>query len=50
MVGALGMWPQQPTDIRFGLLEVASGSDTVLLSSEPLGVALVSVFQDLSFR
>ena len=49
MVGAPGMWPQQPTDILFGLLEVASCSDTVL-SSEPLGVALVSVFQDLSFR
>ena len=50
MVGAPGMWPQQPTDILVGLLEVASCSDTVLLSSEPLGVALVSVFQDLSFR
>ena len=32
------------------LLEVASYSDTVCLSSEPLGVALVSVFQGFSFR
>ena len=50
MVGAPGMWPQQPTDRWLGLLEEASGSDTVVMSSEPLGVALVSVFQDLSFR
>ena len=32
------------------LLEVASYSNTVCLSSEPLGVALVSVFQGFSFR
>lgn len=45
-----GQGSQCPANTLSGLAEEASYSDVVLLLLGPLGVALLSVFQALSFR